>query len=77
MALWWCYKGTSKFDVLILGQNAVEINYDQSVEVEILDEWPNHKTKKRLPLVSPRPLKKVRGINFIMFLLLSYILWLM
>jgi hypothetical protein len=50
---------------------------DQSVEIEILDEWPNHKTKKRLPLVSPRQLKKVRGINFIMFLLLSYILWLM
>jgi hypothetical protein len=24
------YKGTSKFDVLILGQNAVEINYDPS-----------------------------------------------
>jgi hypothetical protein len=22
------YKGTSKFDVLIVGQNAVEINYD-------------------------------------------------
>ncbi|RHN67478.1 putative transcription factor B3-Domain family [Medicago truncatula] len=72
------YKGTSKFDVVILGRNAVEIDYDTSCDtddendnvghsddesVEILDEWPNQKsTGKRSPLFSPRPYKKVRGM---------------
>ncbi|AES70704.1 B3 domain-containing transcription factor VRN1 [Medicago truncatula] len=57
------YKGTSKFDVVILGQNAVEIDYDSSSDtndendnvdhsdddesVEILDEWLNRKKARQ------------------------------
>ncbi|XP_024633408.1 B3 domain-containing transcription factor VRN1 [Medicago truncatula] len=71
------YKGDSKFDVHILGQNAVEIDYDPSCDgydekndidhsddesVEILEEWLNQKNaRQRSPFVSPRPHKKVRG----------------
>jgi len=72
------YKGTSKFDVHILGQNAVEIDYDSSCDtndekdngdhsddesVELSDEWLNRKkASKRSPIVSPRPHKKFRGL---------------
>jgi len=61
------YKGTSKFDVHILGQNAVEIDYsscdtddendnvdhsDDDESVEILDEWFNRKkARQRSPFV--------------------------
>jgi len=57
------YKGTSKFDVLILGQNALEIDYfscdsdtyddkenvchSDNESLEILDEWPNQKSTKK------------------------------
>jgi len=78
------YEGTSKFDVHILGQNAVEIDYDSSCDtddekdnvdhsddesLEILDEWLNRKkARQRLPFVSPRPHKKVRGLfSFLVF----------
>jgi len=72
------YKGTSKFDVHIFDQNAVEIDYslsdtedendnvdhsDDDESVEILDEWLNQKkARRRSPLVSPRLHKKVRGL---------------
>ncbi|XP_004500187.2 B3 domain-containing transcription factor VRN1-like [Cicer arietinum] len=69
------YEGVSKFDVLILDQTAVEIDYSSchtfdenknlahsdDDSIEILDELPKKKTRQRSPLVSPRPLKKVRG----------------
>ncbi|RHN67480.1 putative transcription factor B3-Domain family [Medicago truncatula] len=73
------YKGTSKFDVLILGNNAVEIDYDSSCDtddengnvgqnddesLEISDEWRNQKiARKRPPLFYPRPHKKFSGEN--------------
>jgi len=72
------YRGTSKFDVLILGQNGIEIDYDYSSDTddqidnvvqsddesrEILDERKNQKsTRKRSPLFYPRPHKKVSGM---------------
>jgi hypothetical protein len=81
------YKGTSKFDVHILGQNAVEIDYsssdtddendnvdhsDDDESVEFLDEWLNRKkASKRLPFVSPRPHKKVRGLVWFLNFLCS------
>jgi len=81
------YKGTSKFDVHILGQNAVEIDYsscdtdeendnvdhsDNDESVEILDEWLNRKkARQRSPIVSPRPHKKVRGLVWFLDFLFS------
>jgi hypothetical protein len=67
-------EGTSNFNVLILGQNAMEIDYvplchtydDESVE--ILDEKDNvdHSDDESLMILdelsSPRPHKKVRGM---------------
>ncbi|RHN67483.1 putative transcription factor B3-Domain family [Medicago truncatula] len=57
------YKGTFKFDVVILGKNALEIDYDTSCDsddendnvdhsdddesVEILDEWLNRKKARQ------------------------------
>ena len=72
------YRGTSKFDVLILGQNALEIDYDYSSDtddengyvgqsddesLEILDEWQKQKSaRKRSPLFYPRAHKKLSGM---------------
>jgi len=64
------YEGTSHFDVLILDQSALEIDYpsfgkvdqgDDEESVEILDEWPDQKPKQKSLLLSPPPHKKLRG----------------
>ncbi|CAI8596799.1 unnamed protein product [Vicia faba] len=69
-------EGTSELDVVILGQNALEIDYDSKCDTvdilnvddsddesdEILNEWLNRKKViQKLPLVSTRAHKKVRG----------------
>ena len=74
------YEGTSQFDVIILEESALEIDYpsydtgdekgnhDQSDDesVKILEESPPHqKARQRLPLFSPQPHKKMRGKDFI------------
>ncbi|KAJ1436293.1 DNA-binding barrel domain superfamily [Sesbania bispinosa] len=68
---WTKQNGTSQFDVLILNQSAVEIDYplqdtfddqsDDDKSIEILDEWPRQKAIHMRPLISPRPHKKMRG----------------
>ncbi|CAI8596797.1 unnamed protein product [Vicia faba] len=69
-------EGTSELDVVILGQNALEIDYDSKCDTvdilnvddsddesdEILNEWLNRKkVRQKSPLVSTRAHKKVRG----------------
>ncbi|CAK8565813.1 unnamed protein product [Lathyrus sativus] len=67
-------EGTSVLDVVIIGHNGVEIDYDSSCDnfvnldhsddesVEILNEWHfPKKAKQRSTLASTRPLKKVKG----------------
>jgi hypothetical protein len=70
------YEGTSHFDVVILDQSALEIDYpscdkvdqsDDEKSVEILEECPDQKPKQKSPLHSPPPHKKMRGIDFIFY----------
>ena len=76
------YEGTSQFDVIILEDSALEIDYpsyDTSDEkgnqdhsddesVKILTKIPAYcNARKRLPLFSPQPHKKMRGMDFIVF----------
>ncbi|XP_057426584.1 B3 domain-containing transcription factor VRN1-like [Lotus japonicus] len=69
------YEGTSHFDVLILDQSALEIDYpscggekdkldgqsDDDKSVVILDEWPAQKPKQESLLLSLPPHKKMRA----------------
>lgn len=65
------YAGTSQLDVIILGQSALEIDYtenlDQSDDGELVSD---QNARQKLPLLSPRPHKKMRSMDFINFLFL-------
>ncbi|XP_057426683.1 B3 domain-containing transcription factor VRN1-like [Lotus japonicus] len=69
------YEGTSHFDVLILDQSALEIDYpscdgekdklghqsDADKSLETLEEWPYQKPKQKSLLHSSPPHKKMKG----------------